>query len=360
MVLKQIFISFLSCCAAAEACTAFQLTAQEGGFIYCRSMEFGFPMGSDVLIVPRKTAFTGTAPRGATGLAWSSVYGYVGMNQTMAPTLVSDGMNEKGLVVGCLYLPGYAQYEEGNASSVSKTIGPWELVSYLLGTCETIEEVKVAVSKVLVAQQPGPNMGPGIGEFVLPLHFYVGDAKGDVIIIEYVKGVRHIYANPLGVLTNSPPFDWQLIHLSNFINLSPVNASGLKLGDLDVRAPGQGSGLLGLPGDYTPPSRFARATLFSQWAKPQKTLDEAVRMGFHILNTFDIFEGIVRDVGKEERDETTEWVVVHDRSRLKTYFRHYNSLKIEMIDLKKIDFSKSGLRQIPMETTFAPQDVTGN
>jgi choloylglycine hydrolase len=350
-------IIFTSC---IHACTAFQLKSQEGGYVYCRSLEFAFPMASDVLIVPRMTKFTGTAPQGKPGLQWSSMYGYEGLNQKFDTTLVIDGMNEKGLIVGCLYLPGYAQYETPDPTKNAKTLGPWELTSYLLGTCATLEDVKTAVKDIVVANEAMPAMG----DFIFPLHFYVTDATGNVLIIEYVNGVRQEYSNPLGVLTNSPPFDWQLINLGSFINLSPTNIPLLQLGDFNVHNYGQGSGLLGLPGDYTPPSRFVRATLFSQWAASQNRVEEAVCMGFHILNTFDIFEGIVRNPVKAktplatDKDEITEWVVVHDRTNLKTYFRTYGSLQIQMIDMKKIDFSKAGLRKVVMNRAFIADDVT--
>jgi len=104
-----------------------------------------------------------------------------------------------------------------------------------------------------------------------------------------------------------------------------------------------------------------------------------VKLGFHILNTFDIFEGIVRlkrDLSKQKsatafgrtlvtsgeiyEEEITEWIVVHDQTNLKTYFRNYDSLRIQMADLKKIDFSQPGFRKIPMLSEFSVDDVTNN
>ncbi len=349
-------------CASVHACTAFQLKSQDGASIYCRSLEFGFPMNSNLLIVPRESSYAGTTPAGKPGLKWRVKYGHVGMNQSIAPTFLSDGMNEKGVVVGCLYLPGYAKYEDPDPKQTDKTLGAWELTSYLLGTCSSLDDVKGALKNILVAQENTP----GIGDFVIPLHFYVSDATGAVLIVEYVGGKRMEYDDPLGVLTNSPPFDWQQINLSNFINLSPVNVPQLQLSNFDVRSLGQGTGLLGIPGDYTPPSRFVRATLFSQWALPQKTALETVRTGFHILNTFDIFEGIVRDVGpkanplKTSDFEMTEWIIVHDKTNLKTYFRSYKSLQIQMADLKNIDFAKPGFRTISLKKNFEIIDETTN
>jgi choloylglycine hydrolase len=356
---------------SASACTAFQLRSADGAQVYFRSMEFGFPFNSKLLVIPRGTEYTGTEPNGKPGLAWQAKYGVVGMNVNIAPTLVADGMNEKGLVVGMLYLPGYAQYLPPDDTKTAKTIGSWEAVTYLLATCADVEESVMALTKsVHVAQQEFPPF-----KQVLPVHYWIGDATGKVVIAEYVGGKLSIHQNPVGSLTNSPPFDWQQINLSNFVNLSPVNVPSKRLGSLEVVNFGQGSGFIGLPGDLTPPSRFVRASLFSQWANPGKTAQETVNLGFHILNTFDIFDGAIKsDTANQTANtkgflksagetqlvstDTTEWIVAHDRTNLKTYVRTYGGLTIQAVDLKRAGFDKPGLRTIELQNDFQPEDVT--
>ncbi len=357
-----------------DACTAFQIKSKDGANIYCRSMEFGVDLQSNLLIAPRGSEYKGTAPDNQMGLQWQSKYGFVGLNQALSPTFVSDGMNEKGLVVGVLYLPGFAEYETPDPKRTNETLGAWELAAYLLGMCENLEDVKTSVENVLVAKQTIPGT-----DFSFPLHFYIGDKEGNVLIIEYVNGKRYIHEDPIGVLTNSPPFDWHMNNLSNFVNLSPINVQELKLKDDTIKLLGQGSGLLGLPGDYTPPSRFVRAALFSQWATPSETADETARLGFHILNTFDIFYGVIREKhtyqnqnaaailhaqvakkqGNQVKDsEYTQWTVVHDRTNLKTYFRGYDSLQIQMVDFNQLDFSQPGFKQIEVQHKFIVEDIS--
>lgn len=126
-------------------------------------------------------------------------------------------MNEKGLVAGMLYLLGYAQYLPPDDTKTTQTIGSWEAVTYLLATCADVEESVTALTKsVHVAQQEFPPF-----KQVLPLHYWTGDATGKVVVVEYVSGKLNIHQNSLGSLTNSPPFDWQQINLSDFVNLSP-------------------------------------------------------------------------------------------------------------------------------------------
>jgi choloylglycine hydrolase len=355
----------------AAACTAFQIRAKDGSIIYFRSMEFGFPFNSKVLVIPRGTEFVGTTPDGKPGLRWTSTYGIVGLNADVAPNLVADGQNEKGLAFGMLYLPGYAKFLAPDPASNDRAIGSWEAGGYLLSTCATVDEALTALrEKVRIVEQQFPAF-----KMPLPVHYWIGDASGKVVIVEFVDGKMNVYDNPIGILTNSPPFDWHTTNLSNYVNLSPVNVPGENFGETFIANYGQGSGLLGLPGDFTPPSRFVRAAFFSQVATPAPTAIDTVNLGFHVLNTFDIFDGAIRSntsnqtpntkgflattsAPKIVNTDTTEWVVAHDRTNLKTYVRTYNGLEVQVVDLKKIDFTKPGLRTIALKNEFKPVDIT--
>jgi choloylglycine hydrolase len=354
----------------ALACTAFQLKSNDGAQIYVRSMEFGEALDSKALIVPRGTEYTGTAPGGRAGKKWAVQHGYVGMNVEQEPSTVADGMNEKGLVVGVLYLPGFSEYLPAESAPQDKTIGSWEVANYLLASCATVEEAASALrNDVYVAQQEFAGF-----EMVMPFHWWVGDASGKVIIAEYVDGKLAIHDAPLGVLTNSPPYEWQQVNVSNYVDLSPVNRAERKLGDFTSINYGQGSGAVGLPGDMTPPSRFVRVALYSHWATPADTASETVNVGFHVLNSFDIFNGAIQSKQADGTTETktlsasgkpkvvnsdiTEWAVAHDRTNLISYIRTYGGSLIQKIDHKTIDFGQPGLRTIELQNEFAPQDIS--
>lgn len=371
LIVSLACVAPLAAARSLWACTAFQLKAADGAQVYFRSMEFGFPFNSKILIVPRGTEYAGTAPQGKAGLKWQTKHGVVGLNANIAPNIVADGMNEKGLVVGMLYLPGYSQYLAPDEAKTARTIGSWEVAIYLLSMCADVNEsVATLTEKVHVAQQEFPPF-----KQVLPVHYWIGDASGRVVVAEYVAGKLNIHQNPVGSLTNSPPFDWQQINLGNYVNLSAVNVPAKKLATLEVVNYGQGSGFIGMPGDLTPPSRFVRASLFSQWANPGKTAKETVNMGFHILNTFDIFDGAIKSNTANQTEntkgflksdgearlvstDTTEWIVGHDRTNLKTYVRTYGGLKIQVVDFSRVGFEKPGLRTIALENEFVPEDVT--
>src|SRR5690606_6140997 len=117
---------------------------------------------------------------------------------------------------------------------------------------------------------------------------------GAAIVIEPVEGQLAVYDNPLGVITHSPSFAWHMTNLRNYIALSPRNVPPIEVDGEMLAQLGQGSGMLGLPGDFTPPSRFVRAAVFSASAVPAQTAAEGVPQVFHILNNFDIPIGVAR------------------------------------------------------------------
>jgi choloylglycine hydrolase len=357
--------------APALACTAFQIESKDGAQIYFRSMEFGYPFNSKMLIVPRGTEFTGTAPGGKPGKKWTAKYGFVGLNVDIAPNVVADGQNEKGLAIGMLYLPGFAQYQDPAAAPADQSIGSWEVLNYLLANCSSVDEAVGALQDdVYVAQQ---EFAPF--KEVLPVHYWIGDNTGKVVIAEYIGGKLNIHDAPLGTLTNSPPYDWQTLNVGNYVDISPVNVPERKLGNFTSVNYGQGSGGVGLPGDMSPPSRFIRASLFSHWATPGATALATVNLGFHVLNTFDIFNGAIQSDTADQtantkgflsstgtptlvNTDTTEWVVAHDRTNLKSYVRTYGGLEIQVVDLNKVGFDKPGVRVIALQNDFAPEDIT--
>lgn len=179
------------------------------------------------------------------------------------------------------------------AADTGNTIAPWEMGSWMLENFVTVEEEKENVEKIVV-----PAVVLKAWGFAPPVHFVVHDASGKSIVIEYVTGKLNIYDNPLGIMSNSPTFDWHMTNLRSYVNFSHTNVPSIQLGSVKFSPFGQGSGMLGLPGDFTLPSRFVRAAAFSQSVLPSKTGDEAVILAFHILNNFDIPYGAARDSEK--------------------------------------------------------------
>ena len=132
-------------------------------------------------------------------------------------------------------------------------------------------------------------------------------------MVEPVDGTLKVHDAPLGVMTNAPTYDWHMTNLNNYLSLTVKDIDTAKMGPVTLSAFGSGSGLHGLAGDFTPPSRFIRAAIYSQAAAPNATAGDAVLAAFHILNQFDIPKGSVQNsaMGKAV-DEVTEWTSVAD------------------------------------------------
>lgn len=350
--LHWIFISLnhLLMVPQIESCTAFQLQTKDETSIYCRSFQSENVFDSNLLIVPRGVEFIGTAPDQAPGLRWRTKYGYVGMNQSSNRLIVYDGMNEKGLVASALFFPGYADYEKSDIVTTYKTIGAWEVVSYLLGTCANVEESLKALANVIVWQEPYQE-----AENILPLHFYLTDTMGRTMVVEYINGKRKEYDNSVRVLTNSPPFDWQLMNFSHFDEYLNKEIPKSHLSRISV--------------DQSSPSRFVQAVWYSRGLSPLKNVEDAVRKGFYLLNLFDFFDvqepslmtKQSNSLSKEKKDRysgISEWMIVHDNINLKTYFRGYQSLAVQMVDLNKAEFTQSRLREVKMKKGLAFENDT--
>ncbi len=337
----------------AVACTGIRIKPKDGSVIVARTLEFAADLHSNVIVIPRAMESIGTAPGDKPGLRWKSKYGIVGANGLGMPVVI-DGFNEKGLAVAIFYFPGYAKYQEVKEEDAEKTLGPWELPAYLLSNCANVEEAIKAVSNVVVGEVIQKDMG-----IVPPCHYIVTDASGHCVVLEYVGGELKIHANPLGVITNSPTFDWHLTNLRNYVNLTVTNVPPVDISGINLAAFGQGSGMLGLPGDFTPPSRFIRAVAFSQSALPVATAHEGVLQAFHLLNQFDIPKGAARGVehGKVSADYTL-WTSVSDLTNLRYYFRTFDNSRIRMIDLKKMDLDAKKIKTISMSGQEVIEDLS--
>lgn len=329
----------------ANACTGIQLNATDGSFVNGRTLEFGEDLNISGLVVPRNYEFKGTLPDGTNGITYRSKYAVVGATAFGAPA-IADGINEKGLSAGIFYFPNYASYATINDDNKQKALSPTEFTNWVLTQFATVDEVKNGLNSVVIA----PTAPKGWGD-VPPFHYVVYDKTGKSIVIEPLNGKLVVYDNPIGVMTNSPTFDWHLTNLSNYINLSPMNVKTKTVDGYQLKSFGQGTGLRGLPGDFTPPSRFVRAAFYSSTAVPANNAQDAVLQIFHILNQFDIPMGAVRaeDNGKTI-DEYTLATTVKDPQNLKYYLRTYGDQSIRVLDLNAFNLDSKDLMTVNIST----------
>jgi penicillin V acylase-like amidase (Ntn superfamily) len=320
-------------------CTDFLLTAEKkSAFVNGRSMEFGLELNSRPLVRRRGEVMRSRTPDKTlerNGLQWTVKYGYVGMNVLDLSSVV-DGLNERGLSVGTLWLPG-SEYQ--HVSDPNRALSVLLVNDWLLGTCASVADVKAALPSVEVwAYKP-------MEDKLAPVHFTVHDASGNSIVIEYTAGKLLIYDNWIATTTNAPVFPWHLENVRNYVGLTPWDVDELTINGKVFTPTGHGSGLRGIPGDFTPPSRLIRTLFLMNSANQAKDARAARNLALHILNDIDIPKGVVRSKGAlGTSDDYTQWVAVKDLTHLMFDYRRYEDLDLRRIDLNKIDFStiKSG------------------
>jgi choloylglycine hydrolase len=195
-----------------------------------------------------------------------------------------------------------------------------------------VDEVKAALPAVKVWGETVPKFG------LLPLHYVIHDAKGKSIVCEWVGGKLSVYDNTMGVMTNSPAYSWHMTNLNNYVRLSPENASAQTVGGVTYAATGQGSGLFGMPGDPSPPSRLIQTVFALNAATKPKNAEEALVLAQKLMNRVDIPRGLVRNPITKDAD-TTEWAVFRDHANKVYYYRTYGDMTPQALDLKKVNFA---------------------
>ena len=314
----------------AYACTGIKIKCQDGAVIFARTAEFGVDLDIRPIGIPAGANFVGSAPENKPGLAWTAKYAAIGANTAGMPFITVGGLNEKGLHVGAFNLAEFAVYQDVTPADYGKTLNCFELPNYLLTTTATVDEAIAALRKVKIADV-------GIKEFDgahFQLHYRIADQSGRAVVVEYLEGELHVIENPLGAITNSPNFTWHLTNLTNYVNLSPYAWPQVKLENLTLKPSSLGSGMNGLPGDFTSPSRFVRAVAFQETAAPSAKADDGIKTAFHLLNLFDIPKGAsVQRAGGVDYPDITQVTTANDLTNLRFFLRTYENSQIRMITM---------------------------
>lgn len=345
---KTILLTALTTLASiekSEACTGIVHSATNGNVVYARTLEFEEDFVSfTLLFTPREIdQIAQSNPQGLKGAQWKNKYAYIGFNPFGMPVL-ADGLNEKGLACGAFYFPGWAEYQQV-VDKTSAPISNLDVVGWILGNFSSVNEAVSALKNTTVI---GLNYQPwGI---IPPLHYIIVDQKGNKVVIEYVKGKLNVYETNIGTITNSPTYDWHLTNVRNYIGLRALNKPSIEINGTDLFAFGQGSGAIGLPGDFTPPARFIRAAFLNQVTLTEKDGLGEIERAFKILNQFDIPKGAVIDKrdGKDIYEET-QWTSAADLSQTLYYFKTAKDPNVRFVDFKDLDLNAKEAKSISID-----------
>ena len=258
--------------------------------------------------------------------------------------LYFDAANERGLYVAGLNYIGNAKYRALTDSKIS--LAPYELIPYILSGCATVKEAEYELEKISLADIQFRADMP-----TAELHFFIAD-KGSSIVVEPDADGLKVYKNPVGVLTNNPPFPMQLFFLNNYMNLTSEPSENRFSQSLDLKRYSFGMGAIGLPGDLSSSSRFVRAAFHKANAVGRENLADIM----HLLTSVSMPEGSVKLGCGYERTEYTSAV---DLSRLIYSYRTYESPITYAVKMSNEELDGNALIHYELKREKEPFIVNG-
>ena len=311
-------------------CTA--ITFKTNDFYFGRNLDVERSYNERVVITPRNFDIK---MRCVTAL--KTHYAIIGMATVINNFhLYFDATNETGLSMAGLNFPGNADYkpfkEEFN------NITPFEFIPYILGRCKNIYEALEEVNKInLVDMNFSENLP------LSPLHFIISD-RTKSITVESVKNGLKIYENPVGVLTNNPTFDYHLMNLNNYSSLNEGKSENKFSNELKFKNYSLGLGALGLPGDFSSPSRFIKATFVKFKSKSGSSEKESVNQFFHILDSVAMPKGCV--LVRDGEYEYTRYSSCCNVDKGIYYYKTYDDFNIKKVELSSYNLDDMKLLEI--------------
>ena len=308
-------------------CTA--ATYKTSDFYIGRTLDYEFSYPSEVTITPRhfplafRHAETVNEHYAIIGMA------YIANNYP----LYYDAINEKGLGMAGLNFVGNAYYREKVEGK--DNIAQFEFIPWILSQCASVAEAKQLIEKINLTNVQFNEKLP-----LAQLHWIISDSNESITVESVKEGIK-VYPNPVGVLTNNPPFNQQMFELNKYMQLSSKSPENGFSKELNLEKYSRGMGAIGLPGDLSSQSRFVRVAFVKMNSKSSDTEEESVSQFFHILNSVDQQRGCCElDDGKYE---ITIYTSCCNASKGIYYYTTYNNHQITAIDMNKEELESENL-----------------
>ena len=315
-------------------CTA--ITYQTKQLYFGRTLDYECSYGEQVTVTPRNYPFDF---RHAGPV--HTHYAMIGMAHVAdGYPLYYDAVNEKGLCMAGLNFVGNAVYAQPKPDRTN--IAQFEFIPWLLGRCASVAQARTELSKLNLTGTPFSAALPAA-----QLHWLIADQK-EAVTIESAADGLHVYENPVGVLTNNPPFEQQLFNLNNYMQLSPKQPENRFSESLPLHCYSRGMGALGLPGDLSSGSRFVRAAFTKLHSVCGESEADCVGQFFHIMETVSQTRGCCEVAPGEF--ERTIYTSCWNAARGIYYYTTYGNRRITAVDLHREPLDGTALRRYPMLT----------
>ena len=310
-------------------CTSVKVISKEKHCFCGRTSEFDVPLNYVLVAIPRDYIIK------TTQTPCNVKFGVIGVGAE-GLELVQDGVNEVGLAGITQYFANEFRYAdvEKILGKNKKPVRGEEMLTWILTHYSSIEDVKINLNNDIAASNTSGVLG-----FAVPQHIALYDKTGASIVVEPTLDCEFkIYDNPIGTMTNQPSFDWHLKNLYNYTGMTQKINPAVDVRGQKLLTSGKGTGLFGMPGDYTPQSRFVRATVLSSLAEVPDD-DFAPQMVFHILNSFDIPRGVIEIVANNT-PQHTQYTTAYDCEHGILYYHDYYNRCIQRLSITEEDMSK--------------------
>ena len=313
-------------------CTA--ATYKTKDFYFGRTLDYEFSYGDEVTITPRNYVFNFREKEKI-----ETHYAIIGMAYvTENYPLYYDAINEKGLGMAGLNFVGNAYYREKVEGK--DNIAQFEFIPWILSQCASVAEAKQLIEKINLTNVQFNEKLP-----LAQLHWIISDSNESITVESVKEGIK-VYPNPVGVLTNNPPFNQQMFELNKYMQLSSKSPENRFSKELNLEKYSRGMGTIGLPGDLSSQSRFVRVAFVKMNSKSSDTEEESVSQFFHILNSVDQQRGCCElDDGKYE---ITIYTSCCNASKGIYYYTTYNNHQITAIDMNKEELESENLIRYPI------------
>lgn len=294
-----------------------------------RNLDLEYRFNERVVITPRDYEF-----KLKNGTSINTKYAMIGMATVVDNyPLYAEASNEKGLSMAGLYFPGNACFFEETSSGCNLT--SYELIPYLLGLYATVDELKAVLSGLNITNI---SFSPSLP--ATDLHWIISDRHSCLVLEQMADGLK-IYDNPVGILTNNPPFDYHLMNLHNYRNLSPQNTENCFSDKLDLTPYGRGMGAIGLPGDGSPASRFVRAAFHKLNSVCEEDEMSSVTQFFHILDSVALVQGST--ITEDGKNDVTHYSCCINIDQCIYYYKTYKNNQITAVRLTEESKTKQEL-----------------
>lgn len=313
-------------------CTAATYLTKD--FYFGRTLDYEFSYGEETVIVPRNFTLhfreMGEIENHFAMIGMAHMEGDI--------PLFYETANEKGLGMAGLNFVGNAVYQERKEGKDNVTT--FEFIPWILCQCATVKEARILLEKINLTNTPFSEELP-----VAQLHWIIAGHDGCITVEAVEEGLK-VYDNPVGVLANNPPFPEQMFQLNNYMNLSPKNPQNHFSDKLDLQCYSRGMGALGLPGDLSSASRFAKVAFTKMNSVSGDSEEESVSQFFHILGSVEQQRGCC-EVG-DGKYEITIYTSCCNADKGIYYYTTYGNHQITAVDMYKEELDSSILVRYPL------------